>query len=77
MDAFDAAGVRFGLEVHPTEIAYDIPTTEKTLAAIGHRPAFGINFDPSHLYHQFVELGSVPRNLRRPDLSRACQGEPA
>jgi sugar phosphate isomerase/epimerase len=55
MDAFDAAGVRFGLEVHPTEIAYDIVTTEQTLAAIGNRPAFGINFDPSHLYHQFVD----------------------
>jgi len=55
MDAFDAAGVRFGLEVHPTEIAYDIPTTEKTLAAIGNRPAFGINFDPSHLHHQFID----------------------
>ncbi len=55
MDVFDAQGVRFGLEVHPTEIAYDIPTTEKTLAAIGHREAFGINFDPSHLIHQFVD----------------------
>ncbi|MBK9944700.1 MAG: sugar phosphate isomerase/epimerase family protein [Kouleothrix sp.] len=55
MDAFDAAGVRFGLEVHPTEIAYDIATTELTLAAIGRRPAFGINFDPSHLHHQFVD----------------------
>ena len=55
MDAFDAAGVRFGLEVHPTEIAYDIVTTEAALAAIGRRPAFGINFDPSHLYHQFVD----------------------
>ncbi|MCU0493897.1 MAG: sugar phosphate isomerase/epimerase [Chloroflexaceae bacterium] len=55
MDAFDAAGVKFGLEVHPTEIAYDIVTTEQTLAAIGRRPAFGINFDPSHLYHQFVD----------------------
>jgi sugar phosphate isomerase/epimerase len=55
MDVFDEVGVRFGLEVHPTEIAYDIPTTEKTLAAIGRRPAFGINFDPSHLHHQFVD----------------------
>jgi|SRR5579859_5408616 len=55
MDVFDQVGVRFGLEVHPTEIAYDIYTTQKTLDAIGHRPAFGINFDPSHLYHQFVD----------------------
>ena len=55
LDVFDEEGVRFGLEVHPTEIAYDIVMTEKTLAAINHRPAFGLNFDPSHLYHQFVD----------------------
>jgi sugar phosphate isomerase/epimerase len=55
MDVFDEVGVKFGLEVHPTEIAYDIPTTEKTLEAIGRRPAFGINFDPSHFHHQFVD----------------------
>src|SRR5258708_27555943 len=55
MDVFDEVGVKFGLEVHSTEIAYDIYTTEKTLDAINHRPAFGINFDPSHLYHQFVD----------------------
>lgn len=55
MDVFDEVGVRFGLEVHPTEIAYDIVTTEQALAAIGRRPAFGINFDPSHLNHQFVD----------------------
>jgi sugar phosphate isomerase/epimerase len=55
LDVFDECGVKFALEVHPTEIAYDIVTTEKTLAAIGHRPAFGINFDPSHLIHQFID----------------------
>jgi sugar phosphate isomerase/epimerase len=55
MDVFDQEGVRFGLEVHPTEIAYDFPTTEKALAAIDHRPAFGINFDPSHLAHQSLD----------------------
>jgi sugar phosphate isomerase/epimerase len=54
-DVFDEVGVRFGLEVHPTEIAYDIYTTQRAMAAVNHRPAFGINFDPSHLYHQFVE----------------------
>jgi sugar phosphate isomerase/epimerase len=55
LDVFDQVGVRFGLEVHPTEIAYDIYTTRKALAAINNRPAFGINFDPSHLHHQFVD----------------------
>ena len=55
IDVFEAEGVRFALEVHPTEIAYDFVTTRKALAAIGDRPGFGINFDPSHLEHQFLD----------------------
>ena len=55
VDVFDAEGVRFGLEVHPTEIAYDFVTTRKTLAAIERRPGFGINFDPSHFAHQHLD----------------------
>jgi sugar phosphate isomerase/epimerase len=55
IDVFDAEGVRFALEVHPTEIAYDFVTTRKTLAAIDRREGFGINFDPSHFEHQFLD----------------------
>lgn len=55
IDVFEQEGVRFGLEVHPTEIAYDFVTTRKTLDAIGNRPGFGINFDPSHFAHQFLD----------------------
>jgi sugar phosphate isomerase/epimerase len=55
IDVFDAEGVRFGLEVHPTEIAYDFVTTRKALAAISWREGFGINFDPSHFAHQFLD----------------------
>ncbi len=55
LDAFRAKGVRFALEVHPTEIAYDIHTMERALAAVDHHPAFGINFDPSHLLWQGVD----------------------
>jgi len=55
IDVFDAEGVRFALEVHPTEIAYDFVTTRKALDAIGDRPGFGINFDPSHFEHQFLD----------------------
>lgn len=54
-DVFQAEGIKFGLEVHPTEIAYDIITMHRALAAVNHHPAFGINFDPSHLIHQFVD----------------------
>ncbi len=55
LDEFDKQGVVFGLEVHPTEIAFDIHTTHRALEAIGHREAFGFNFDPSHLHWQFVD----------------------
>jgi sugar phosphate isomerase/epimerase len=55
VDVFESEGVRFALEVHPTEIAYDFVTTRRALAAIGDREAFGINFDPSHLEHQFLD----------------------
>ena len=55
MDVFDDNGVRFALEVHPSEIAYDWYTTEKTLEAIGHRPAFGLNWDPSHMLWQDID----------------------
>jgi len=47
--------VRFGLEVHPTEIAYDFVTTHKTLDAIDKRSGFGINLDPSHFAHQHLD----------------------
>jgi sugar phosphate isomerase/epimerase len=54
IDVFDAEGVRFALEVHPTEIAYDFVTTRRTLDALD-RPGFGINLDPSHFAHQFLD----------------------
>jgi sugar phosphate isomerase/epimerase len=55
VDVFDAEGVRFALEVHPTEIAYDFVTTRKALAAIDRREGFGINLDPSHFIPQFLD----------------------
>ena len=55
IDVFDEVGVRFALEVHPTEIAYDFVTTRKALDAIDRREGFGINFDPSHFAHQSLD----------------------
>jgi len=55
LDVFGACGVRFALEVHPAQVAYDVYTTERALAALGNRPEFGLNFDPSHLYWQHVD----------------------
>jgi sugar phosphate isomerase/epimerase len=55
LDAFAEAGVRFALEVHPTEIAFDIASAERALAAVDGHAAFGFNFDPSHFAYQGVD----------------------
>ena len=55
LDVFDEVAVRFALEVHPTEIAFDIVTARRALAALDHRSAFGFNYDPSHLAYQHVD----------------------
>ena len=55
IDVFDENSVKFALEVHPTEIAFDIITARRALEAIDNRESFGFNFDPSHLYWQMVD----------------------
>jgi len=55
LDSYRAIGVKFALEVHPTEIAFDILSAERTLAELDYHPAFGFNYDPSHLAYQGVD----------------------
>ena len=55
LDVFDAEGVLFALEVHPTEIAYDFWTAERALEVLDYHDAFGFNYDPSHLYWQMMD----------------------
>ena len=55
LDVFGECGVKFALEVHPTEIAFDIVTAERALEALEYREEFGFNFDPSHLLWQGVD----------------------
>ena len=55
INVFDEVGVKFALEVHPSEIAYDYWTAQEALEAIGRREGFGFNYDPSHLYWQMVD----------------------
>ena len=55
LDVFEESGIRFALEVHPTEIAFDPITARRALNAIDNHPAFGFNFDPSHFHWQMVD----------------------
>jgi len=53
-DEFDKQGIKFALEVHPSEIAFDFYSTQRLLDEFDRRPTLGINFDPSHLLWQGV-----------------------
>jgi len=55
LDEYQKLGIRFALEVHPTEIAFDISTAERALKALNYHPAFGFNYDPSHFGYQGVD----------------------
>ncbi len=55
LDAYQKMGVRYALEVHPTEIAFDIETARRALQAVNNHPAFGFNYDPSHMSYQGVD----------------------
>jgi len=55
LEVFAAEKVNFALEVHPTEIAFDIASARRALAAVHQHPCFGFNYDPSHLGYQGVE----------------------
>jgi sugar phosphate isomerase/epimerase len=55
LEAGEQNNVNFALEVHPTEIAFDIASAARAIEAVrGHR-RFGFNFDPSHLGYQGVD----------------------
>lgn len=63
LDVFDEEDVSFALEVHPTEIAFDIVSTRRALKAIGNHPRFGFNFDPSHFGYQGVDYQGFLREF--------------
>ena len=64
LDQFQKAGVKFALEVHPSEIAFDIVSAERAIAAVDGHPAFGFNYDPSHLGYQGVDYVEFIRRFK-------------
>jgi sugar phosphate isomerase/epimerase len=55
LDSYQKMGMRYALEVHPTEIAFDIATARMALKALNNHPSFGFNYDPSHFGYQGVD----------------------
>ena len=63
LEAFDKLNVNFALEVHPTEIAFDIASAQQAVAAVKGHKRFGFNYDPSHLGYQGVDYVKFIRLL--------------
>jgi sugar phosphate isomerase/epimerase len=55
LEEFEKQNANFALEVHPTEIAFDIASAERAVAAVKGHKRFGFNYDPSHLGYQGVD----------------------
>lgn len=54
LDVLVENNIKFALEVHPGEIAFDYYSTKRLLEKFADRPEFGLNFDPSHLIWQGI-----------------------
>jgi len=63
LDAFDELDVNFALEVHPTEIAFDIASSHRAVEAVKNHHRFGFNYDPSHLGYQGVSYVKFVREF--------------
>lgn len=63
LDVFEEVDVDFALEVHPTEIAFDIASAKRALEALGNHKRFGFNYDPSHLAYQGVDYVKFIRDF--------------
>ncbi len=63
LDVCQETGVRFALEVHPGQIAFDYYSAEMVLDALDGREEFGFLFDPSHLFWQGVDPAAFLRRF--------------
>ena len=63
LEEFEKQNANFALEVHPTEIAFDIASAERAVAAVKGHKRFGFNYDPSHLGYQGVDYVKFIRSF--------------
>src|SRR5450432_473887 len=63
LDACEKENVNFGLEVHPTEIAFDTASAQRAIEAVNGHKRFGFNYDPSHLGYQGVDYVKKIRTI--------------
>jgi len=64
-DEFDKNQIKFALEVHPAQIAFDYYSAERLLKEFKNRRTLGFNFDPSHLIWQGVSPQVFVRDFHK------------
>ncbi|MFW5656409.1 MAG: sugar phosphate isomerase/epimerase family protein [Bacteroidota bacterium] len=64
LDEYQKMGIKYALEAHPTEIAFDIASAERVLKELDNHSAFGFNYDPSHFGYQGVDYVSFLYKFR-------------
>jgi sugar phosphate isomerase/epimerase len=55
LDVCQECGLRYALEVHPGQIAFDLYSAERVLDVLHGREEFGFTFDPSHFVWQGID----------------------
>lgn len=55
LDVCRDAGIKYALEVHPGQLAFDIYSAEMVLEAVHGREELGFTLDPSHLHWQGID----------------------
>ena len=57
LDVFEANGVGFAMECHPTSVAYDLLTAERALEAADQHPALGFKVDFASILGILTDAG--------------------
>jgi sugar phosphate isomerase/epimerase len=55
LEACQEHGIRYALEIHPGQIAFDLYSAEMVLDALSGHEELGFTFDPSHLHWQGID----------------------
>jgi sugar phosphate isomerase/epimerase len=56
IDHFAKYGINFACEVHPGTQVYNLETATRAIKELNGKREFGINFDPSHLAWQMIDV---------------------
>ncbi len=63
LDVCQEANIRYALEIHPGQVAFDLYSAERVLEVLDGREEFGFTFDPSHFHWQGIDPAEFLRRF--------------